>query len=1379
MKMVLALQHGVLPRTLHAEEPSPHVDWSSGGIRLLGEPVPWQAQAPGQGQGEVRPRRAGVSSFGISGTNAHVILEEAPPADAPAEEARAQEAAPPAIPMPVLLSARTEAALRVQAERLRAHLEAQPGLELADVAYSLATTRAQLEQRAAVVARDRGELLGGLAALAGGSAVGQRTSDGKLAVLFTGQGSQRATMGRALYEAFPVFRAALDAACACFDADSGASAGGGGRRPLREVMFAAEGSVEAALLDETGHTQPALFALEVALYRQLEAWGLRVDLLLGHSIGELVAAHVAGVLTLADACTLVGARSRLMQALPRGGAMMTVQAPEEAVRALLAARGTTGAGGAGGAAIAAINGPASTVVSGDAEAVLDLGQRAEAAGHKTQRLRVSHAFHSHHMDGMLEAFGRVAERLTFHPARIPIASNVTGRLATDAELSSPRYWVEHVRGAVRFLDGVRALHAEGARTFLELGPHAVLSSLVHDALAEGAHEEAAREEAAVIATLRHGGRGASPRPTTERPTTERPEVETLTAALGALHARGHRIDWAAYFVGEHGLGQQLGRRPRQIALPTYAFQRERFWLEEPKARSERADVASAGLAAADHPLLGAAVALADRDEHLFTGRLSLAEHPWLGHVVAGAAALSGAVLVELALAAAHRVGLERIDELVLEAPLALPARGAVLVQLVVGAPDGAGRRPLTVHARAEDAAPGTAWVRYASGTLAHETPAAQAAPAPDLHAWPPPGATALPLDGLYARLADAGLACGPELQGLRAAWKRGDELFAEAELPEAVQDAARYALHPALLDAALHALAAEALNEDRGSHGPDSRGSHGPDSDRGSHGPEAAVAAAIAVPVALRGLALRAVGSSVLRVRFARTPEAGAGAVALAMADAVGEPVAYAESLTLGAPAAEPAAAPAYQNGHAHTPQNGAAHARVALPAARSRITVAPTLLERLRPLAPEERVQAMLEIVRAHIAQVLGAASSDLVEPHRPLPELGLDSLMSLELRKRLGGAIGLRLPTTLFFEYPTAQKTASELLRQLRFDAPQAFPEASGVHSLAPVSEPPPRLAAVAAAAAPPAPAADDDGPVSVLASQVMELLALQEVDVAMDLLASSARSRRVREARARTKPGGASPARPVQLAHGPASAPPIICVSPTPPVSAQLTYATLATSFEGLRDVWGLTRPGYGPGELLPRDLDEVLAHHVAHVEEITGGGPFVLLSYSSGGWLAHALASHLERLGHRPTALVLLDTYLPRELTPGLRAAFMSWLTRFPLPLTDNEFTAFGSYFFDLLGRWTPGPLSAPTLFFRCMEPLPGMENERVPGRDGWQSSWKDAHTTVEVPFHHYSMMLQHASTTAGVIQDWLADLASGAPLARVGQVARATDPCVTP
>jgi acyl carrier protein len=415
-------------------------------------------------------------------------------------------------------------------------------------------------------------------------------------------------------------------------------------------------------------------------------------------------------------------------------------------------------------------------------------------------------------------------------------------------------------------------------------------------------------------------------------------------------------------------------------------------------------------------------------------------------------------------------------------------------------------------------------------------------------------------------------------------------------------------------------------------------------------------------------------------------------------------------------------------------------------------------VVERLLALAPEERELAMLALVQAQIADVLRLASPSLVEPHRPFTELGLDSIMALELRNRLGAAVRLRLPATLLFEYPTSHRLAFELLHQLRPDAqpaparqPDAPPAILDPEGAVPES-------AVPEGADPEGAVPEEDGG-APLVSQIVQLLQLHEVDLAMQLLSVSARARRAGEARRRSRPRAPSP-RPLQLARGPASSPPVLCLAPTPPVSIRVAYATLASSLAGRRDVWGLTRPGYGPEEALPSDLDELLAPHVEHVKEIAAGGPFVLLGFSSGGWIAHALAAQLERIGLPPTALVLVDTYLPGELTPGLLSVFMSWLTRFPLGQRDSEFTAFGWYFFELFARWTPTPIAAPTLFLRCAEPVPGIEREQVPGRGGWQSSWRDAHSLIDIPAHHYNAMMEHAGFAAQVIHDWLAALPAG-------------------
>ncbi|MGW0016663.1 acyltransferase domain-containing protein, partial [Streptomyces tendae] len=445
IKMVMALREGVLPRTLHADEPSPHIDWTAGNVRLLTESREW----PVTGQ----PRRAGISSFGASGTNAHLILEQAParPAEDTPEE--------PALPLvPWLVSAKSEAALRAQAERLRSYVAERPGLRPADVAFSLATTRGVMEHRAVVVGTDLRELAEGL-----GSLTQTATAvPGRTAFLFTGQGAQRVGMGRELYHTFPAFRNALDDVCAVLDPLL--------PRPSHEVMW----DEDAQALSRTEFTQPTLFAIEVALFRLLESWGIHPDAVAGHSIGEIAAAHVTGVLSLTDACVLVAARGRLMQALPGDGVMIAVQATEDEVLPLL--EKVTGQ-----ADIAAVNAPEAVVVSGAETEVEQVAAALGAQGRRVKRLTVSHAFHSPLMDPMLKDFQAVVEGLSFHQPSLPFVSTVTGTVA-GAEITEPAYWVRHVRQTVRFADGLRALHELGVRKFIEIGPDAILTGLVEQTL---------------------------------------------------------------------------------------------------------------------------------------------------------------------------------------------------------------------------------------------------------------------------------------------------------------------------------------------------------------------------------------------------------------------------------------------------------------------------------------------------------------------------------------------------------------------------------------------------------------------------------------------------------------------------------------------------------------------------------------------------------------------------------------------------------------------------------------------------------------------------------------------------------------------------------
>ncbi|NUQ97200.1 MAG: alpha/beta fold hydrolase [Streptomyces sp.] len=544
IKTVMALRHGVLPRTLHVNSPTRHVDWGDRRVRLLTETVPWPRTDA--------PRRAGVSAFGVSGTNGHVILEEAPLAQLEAE--RPAVAARPSL-VPWTLSARTEPALREQAARLAAHLERQPSTDPLDVGFSLATTRTHFQNRAVLLADtfpedgSRAEVLGALKALAEGRDQGGAVRDtvqgeGCTVFLFSGQGSQRPGMAAQLYEQFPTFARELDTVANHLDAHLD--------RPLSTVMFAGADLPEAALLDGTQYAQAALFAVEVALFRLFEDWGLRPDVLLGHSVGELAAAHVAGVFGLADACALVAARGRLMQELPTGGAMLSIRAAEHEVRDLIAGQEAR-------IAVAAVNGPRTVVVSGDENAVSALVEELTEYGVRTKRLNVSHAFHSPHLDPMLEAFRRAANDVEYREPTLDVISGLTGRIAEYGELSAADYWVRQARETVQFYNGVRAARARGVSTFIELGPDGVLCGLVQETL----DEETARNKATDVPVPAR----AALVPVMRR---ERSEGSTLLTALATAYARGTDVNWTRFYAGT-GAGH--------TTLPTYAFQRQRFWLD--------------------------------------------------------------------------------------------------------------------------------------------------------------------------------------------------------------------------------------------------------------------------------------------------------------------------------------------------------------------------------------------------------------------------------------------------------------------------------------------------------------------------------------------------------------------------------------------------------------------------------------------------------------------------------------------------------------------------------------------------------------------------------------------------------------------------------
>ncbi|MEU7136734.1 type I polyketide synthase [Streptomyces sp. NPDC046261] len=796
IKMVMAMRHGVLPRTLHVDEPTPHVDWTTGSVELLTERTDWPRID--------RPRRAGVSAFGVSGTNAHVVLEQAPEA-AGTEPDRSEL---PAVPW--VLSGAGENALRAQAERLRSFVASDAELLPADVAWSLTSTRAMLSHRAVIVGADREELLRGLDAVAGGTpapgvVTGVAGSPSGVVFVFPGQGSQWTGMALELIESSPVFA-----------------------ERMRECGQALSPFVDWSLFDvlddeealrRVDVVQPVLWAVMVSLAELWRSYGVTPAAVVGHSQGEIAAACVAGGLSLEDGARIVALRSKALLALSGQGGMVSVPLPADQLR------------GRDGLSIAAVNGPASTVVSGDND-VLDalLAEFPQA-----KRIPVDYASHSDHVERIEDELAQALAPVAPQTGNVPFYSTVTGELTDTAELDAA-YWYRNLRHTVEFQNTIENLLTLGHTLFVETSPHPVLTIGVQDTA------DAKDITAVVTGSLRrdHGG------------------PAQFLIALGLLHVEGVPVEWESVFAGSGA---------RRVDLPTYAFQHEWFWLDPVRGGG---DVAGAGLTGLAHPLLSGVLSLPDADGCVLTGSLSAATQPWLrDHAVLGEVLLPGTGFVELALQAGLQLGLRHLDELTLQAPLVLPEQGDTQIQVAVGGPDEAGRRPVTVHSRrGRDAE----WVRHASGSLSDDTGAA----ADRLDEWPPAGATPVDLSDVYASMDARGYAYGPVFQGLRAAWRRGDEVFAEVALDGAAEsDADRCGVHPALLDAALQAAGLGMfVSEPTRPH----------------------------LPFAWSGLTLHAVGARALRVALA---PAGRDALAVRVADATGAPVLSAESLVLRPMAAD------------------------------------------------------------------------------------------------------------------------------------------------------------------------------------------------------------------------------------------------------------------------------------------------------------------------------------------------------------------------------------------------------------------------------------------------------------------------------------------
>ncbi|MFF9757103.1 SDR family NAD(P)-dependent oxidoreductase [Streptomyces sp. NPDC014344] len=816
-KVLAAFRHGALPPTPRSAPLNPAIAWDDLPVAVVDELSPW-ARTSG------RVRRAGVSAFGLSGTNAHLVIEE-PPVPARPDAAPAASG-PPALP--VVVSGRTEEALREQAGRWARWLDSRPGTALPDIAATAARHRTHFPSRAGVVATGTEELTAALHALAEGreteqTVLGTAVPRGKAVFVFPGQGSQWTAMGRDLLAQSPVFAETIDRCDAALAPLTGWS--------VRSVL-AGEEADGAPPADRVDVVQPALFAMGVGLAAVWRSLGVEPAAVVGHSQGEVVAAVVSGVLTLEQGARVVTARSSAVLDISGRGGMALVERPVAEVEEYLAPYGGT-------LSVAAVNTTGSTVVSGEARDLEELVAALQERGVFARTIRVDYASHSAQMDPLLPG---LASRLAgIAPGRAATAfySTLLGDTVEGPELDG-EYWCRNLREPVRFDRALERLLADGHTVFVEISAHPVLAMPLTDG--------SAGHGGLVVGSLARGRGG----------------LDQLWRNLGLLHVGGHTVDWRA------ALGD---RRTALLPLPTYAFQRERHWLDAPEPS---ADAGTLGLEAPAHPWLGAATALADGDGHLLTGSLSLARQPWLkDHLVFGTAVVPGTGLLELAAAAAHEVGAAGVAELTLAAPLVLDEE--LRLQITVGAPEG-GSRTLTVHSRPRGGS--DPWTCHATGRLTDTPPAPATGPgAPDgfadLARWPVPGAERVDLHGFHDRFRERGIDYGPAFQGLTELWRAGTTAYGLVRLP-APQDGTPYAVHPALLDAALHAMEGAA-----------------------DPGPAAEAAGAL-LPFEWSDAEIHAVGSQELRVRVdvTETPDHGRR-LELWAADTTGAPVLHVAALHL------------------------------------------------------------------------------------------------------------------------------------------------------------------------------------------------------------------------------------------------------------------------------------------------------------------------------------------------------------------------------------------------------------------------------------------------------------------------------------------------
>ncbi|HWA55099.1 MAG TPA: SDR family NAD(P)-dependent oxidoreductase, partial [Solirubrobacterales bacterium] len=799
IKSVLAMREGLMPKTLHAEQPSTRIEWEAGRVELLSEAREWETDG--------RPRRAAVSSFGISGTNAHLILEQGPPVDAGSGAGEGEGAGPLGGVVALPLSAKTEAALAAQGERLASHLREHPDLDLADVAYSLASGRPAFAHRAAVGPASREEALSALDALAQGGpgpsslVRGGEGQQAKVAFVFPGQGSQWQGMALELLESSPVFAEAMEECEAALAPHLDFV--------LRDVLAGRGG---APSIERIEVVQPALFAVMVSLARLWRACGVEPGAVVGHSQGEVAAAHVAGGLSLEDAAHLAAVRGRLISKIAGKGGLVSLIASRERAEELIEPWREE-------IELAAFNGPSAMILSGTQEALDGLLARCDEDGVRARGVAATVASHSRHVEGLredvLDAFAEIAPR----SGEIPFHSTVTGGPLDTAELGV-EYWYGNLRRPVLFEQVTRGLLDAGYGTFVEVSPHPVFALAMRETVEAAASPAAAT----VLETLRRDEGGP----------------QRFAISLAGAYAAGAPVDWDAFYAGSAAAS---------VPLPTYPFQRKRYWVAPGSAG---ADPTALGQSALDHPFLAAAIEEPEGGGIAFSGRISLAESPWLAdHAVLGTAILPGTAFLELALTAGRRADAPVVEELTLQAPLVLSEERAVQLRVSLSAPDERGRRDVSIHSRPDG--DDEQWTRNATGSLS----AATLALPERLPQWPPRGAEEIAIEDLRARIEEAGIEYGEAFAGLAAAWRSGNEIYAELALPESAQGAEGFALHPALLDAALHPAALDAGAE-------------------------------IELPFAWSGVSLGGDGARELRARLSLGEGDG---LALELFDAVGEPL--------------------------------------------------------------------------------------------------------------------------------------------------------------------------------------------------------------------------------------------------------------------------------------------------------------------------------------------------------------------------------------------------------------------------------------------------------------------------------------------------------